>query len=542
MTSLVLARSSDIYRRLPGRALLLVALVVAAYHYSLLSLVRGLTLQTPLAYLGLVPIIALGLGTYRGVQRSSTGPYDLRLDFSLGRLLGLALVTVTVAIAALVPRTSGIGFWLLRVDLLTLPLFVSGLVALLFGVRRLWSLRFPIAFLLLAWPAPYVAVTGEAMRVSVDATVGALAQLAAILPFASPLSGSPGMFLIGSGGDAIPVSVASACSGVNSAVGFLIMGTALTSLMRGSTWRRVAWLAAGIVLTWILNLLRIELIFLVGAVGSPQVALNVLHPVAGLIVFNIGIVAMLLTVNRFGLEFEMAPLERKPKISGGPSRRFIVPAAIAAAAALSMSLINASYAGYQPIGGDLGVPILRGFQPSTAWVANWSSRSLASYQHGRQFFGEDSTWIRSVYSPLGAAEMRANVPVYVDVISTDQAAALAGYTVEACYNFHGYTVQSSQVVALAPGVDAYVKSYSDPRGETNWTILFWEWPYQTGETVRHQRVVLMIPDGDTARFVGVPSLSAGGAGRYAEAESLAIVLAQAMVGNQLGLPNAGEGG
>jgi hypothetical protein len=36
--------------------------VALAYNYSLETLVRGLGLQTPLAYLALVPLIALALG------------------------------------------------------------------------------------------------------------------------------------------------------------------------------------------------------------------------------------------------------------------------------------------------------------------------------------------------------------------------------------------------------------------------------------------------------------------------------------------------
>jgi exosortase len=540
MTALVLDRSRSLGRRIPGRAILLVVLAAAAYHYSLLSLLRGLTLQTPLAYLGLVPVLALALGWLRATQRSSASPYDLRLDFSLGRLLGIALVGLAILLAVLGPPTTGVGFWLLRIDLLTMPLFVAGLIALLYGVRRLWSLRFPILFLLLAWPAPYVAFTGEAMRLSVDATVGVLSVLAAVAPLATPLGGSEGMFLIGSGDGAIPVTVASACSGINSVVGFAIMGIAMTSVMRGHLWRRLAWLAAGLLLTWVLNVVRIELIFLVGAIGNPQLALNVLHPVAGLVVFNIGVLGMILLTDRFGLRFDLGLTEREPANPEAPRRRLAIPLAIAGVAALSMSLVNTTYAGFQPIGGDHGLPEIRGFQPASAWVPDWSSRFLAEYQHGRQFFGEDSTWTRSLYSPLDAAEMRTNVPVYVDVINTDQQAALAGYSVEACYNFHGYTRESERQVPLATGLTASLASYSDPRGGTDWTILSWEWPYQDAGELRHERVVLLLPDGDTANFSGVPVEDRGDAEPFTQAEQLITTLGQTMVANHVS-PATGGG-
>jgi len=539
MSALLLERSLWLTRRVPGRALLLLALVAAAYHYSLQSLLRGLTLQTPLAYLGLVPVIALGLGWLRAVQRPTDGPYDLRLDFSLGRLLGAILIVLAIGMAAIVPRTSGIGFWLLRIDLLSMPVFVAGAVALLFGVRRLWSLRFPILLLLLAWPAPYVAITGDALRVSVDATVAVLGVIAAVLPLATPVGGSPGLFLIGWGDQAIPVSVATACSGINSVVGFGIMGAAMMAVMRGTILRRAAWLATGLVVVWVLNLLRIELIFLAGAVASPQVALSVLHPVAGLIVFNLGVVIMILVAPDFGIAFEFSRDERQHPAPSLSHHRLAVPIAVVVGAALMMSFVNASYARFQPLGGDHGLPAITGFRPSEAWVPDWSSRFLANYRHGRQFFGEHSSWTRSVYAPLDAAAMQTNVPVYVDVINTDEAAALAGYTVEACYSFHGYTVESSRSVPLMTGLDAQVSTYVDPRKGTDWTILFWEWPYQEQGEVRYERVVLLLPDGDEAMMSGIPPADDATlvSARFGDAEQLLVTLGQTMVSNQLDIAN-----
>jgi exosortase/archaeosortase family protein len=537
MTAAVITRpTSALVRALPVRAVLLIVAVVAAYHYSLISLARGLTLQTPLAYLGLVPLIALGLGWYWAVRRPAVGPYDLRLDFTLGRLLGLALVLAALLIGVIVPMTSGLDFWLLRVDLLSLPVFVAGVIALLFGVRQLWNVRFAVLFLFLAWPAPYLAILADGMTVSVDATVAVLAFIAALVPLAAPIGGSDGLFLIGRGDDAIPVAIASACSGANSVVGFALVGVALFAILRGPVRRRVAWLLAGIVLTWLLNVVRIEMIFLVGAVATPQLALNVLHPIAGIIVFNVGLVVMLLLAGRFGLQVRFgerpSSVERTDTVA--PRHGRLAAGAAVMAATLVLGLVNATYAGFQPLGGDQGLPAISGFQPGRAWVPDWGSRQVADYTHGRQFFGEDSTWTRSVYSPLATATMRANVPVYLDVINTDDAATLAGYSVESCYSFHGYVVESSQRVELTSGLDASLRSYADPRGNTDWTILAWEWPVQQEGSVRYERIVLLLPDGDIGAFDGLPAMDlAGTAERFGDAERLLVALARTMVANQL---------
>ena len=49
-------------------------------------------------------------------------------------------------------------FWVWRIDLLTLPFFVVGAVAVIFGVRVLWRQKVAVGFLLLAWPYPYTTV------------------------------------------------------------------------------------------------------------------------------------------------------------------------------------------------------------------------------------------------------------------------------------------------------------------------------------------------------------------------------------------------
>ena len=131
------------------RAAALLVAVVIAYSYSLSTLIRGIGLQTPLAYLPLVPVISLVLAWVRLAREPAPLPiHDRQVDY----IIGITLLVVACAVALLAPITLSTAFWLNRYDLLGLPFFVSGLVALLYGVRRLWALKVPIAFLFLAWP------------------------------------------------------------------------------------------------------------------------------------------------------------------------------------------------------------------------------------------------------------------------------------------------------------------------------------------------------------------------------------------------------
>src|SRR6266851_6537187 len=130
--------------RIPVRALAVIAAVSLAYHYSLLSLARGVGLQTPLAYLAFVPLIAIALGWVALRREPAQRPiHDRQLDY----IVGIALILFAAAIAWFLPATLAARFWMYRVDLFSLPIFAAGIVTLLYGLRSVWTLRFPLGFL-----------------------------------------------------------------------------------------------------------------------------------------------------------------------------------------------------------------------------------------------------------------------------------------------------------------------------------------------------------------------------------------------------------
>ncbi|MGH9072527.1 MAG: archaeosortase/exosortase family protein, partial [Acidimicrobiales bacterium] len=230
------------------RVAVVLGAVVAAYHFSLVSLLHSLGLDTPLAYLGLVPVIALLLGTQRARPALGDPPiHDRQIDY----IIGTPLLLAAVAIVTLLPAQLSTFFWVWRIDLLSLPLFVAGAVSIAFGTRALWRLRFPIAFLLLAWPFPYTALLAGWLDSFTTFTTGALGKVLAVVPVAQPVVGDGSLFQVAHGGGSFVVSVASACSGANGMVGFLLIGVAFTFLVRGRRVPKAVWLAAGLTLVWV---------------------------------------------------------------------------------------------------------------------------------------------------------------------------------------------------------------------------------------------------------------------------------------------------
>jgi exosortase len=522
-------------RRIPLRAAAIVGLVLLAYNYSLMTLARGLTLQTPLAYLALVPILALGLAVARMRLEPPTLPiHDRQVDW----IVGIGLLGSTAAVLILLPEPASSTFWLDRIDLLTLPLFVSGLIALLFGVRRIWALRFPILFLLLAWPLPFTWLLSATSTWFTAVTAKAVGLVTVVVPVARASQGDDTLFIIGSGAHAFGVSVGTACSGMNSFVGFLLLGAAMLFLVRGSFARRAAWLAVGLALTVSLNVLRIVGILVAGSAFGQDAAMEILHPVAGLIVFNIGVLGMIVLAPRFGLGFATGD-DRPTPASANPANPVpsVRPAlAVALGFAILLGVTNAAFSRYESISSGLGDARLESFDIRTAHVSGWRAQYLGQFAVARQYFGDSATWERVVYTPTPTAQTTSSRTVYVDVITTEDQGTFAAYGLQACYTFHGYQIKSVSQVDVGAGVEAQVIDYRNPSSDTDWSALWWEWPYEVDGQTRYERVVVFLADGPLATFTGLSDIAvATQDSRFAETDKFLATLGRTIVSSQLNM-------
>jgi exosortase len=519
-------------RGFPLRAAALVGLVLLAYNYSLITLARGLTLQTPLAYLALVPLIALILGITRlRIEGRGLSIHDRQVDW----IVGTTLLVVAGSVLVLVPGATSSTFWIQRIDLLTLPIFVAGMVTLLFGIRRTWSLKGPIAFLLLAWPVPYTVFLGGAIGAFTELTAQLVNALTRVVPIARASPSDDTLFVVGSGAHAFSVSIGSACAGVNGFVGFLLVGTALLYVVRGPLLRRLVWLAAGLVLVFALNVLRIAAILAVGAGFGQAAALEVLHPVAGLIVFNIGVLAMIALVPRFGLHFLTWPQAKADaEVNPNPVRRVRPALAFAIGVAALLAVTNAAFARYDAFSSGLADARLKGFDVQSMHVSAWSSRYIAAFPMAKQYFGSSGTWDRALYKSSDIAPLTSDRPIYVDVLTTDDPGTFAAYTVENCYRFHGYDITSITTADIGAGVSSQVIDYFNRKTGTAWSTLWWEWPYSDGVKTRYERVVFLIGEGPKSHYRGIIANDVVTQdARFAQTDAFLVTLARNVVDRQL---------
>jgi exosortase len=506
--------------RLPVGTLAIRSVVVAgsaaaAYYYSLTTLIRGLTLDSPLAYLGLVPFIAIGLVIAHGfAPQREPDVHDRHVDY----IIGLPLISLALALVLILPIHQSTFFWLWRLDLFSLPFFVAGATCVVFGLRALWRLRFPVLFLFLAWPVPFSTVLNGVLNGFTDMTTKSLSLITRAVPLAQPAPGYDGsVFAVNHGGQTFLVAIASACSGVNGVVGFLLIGLAFGFLVHGHLLRKSIWLIGGMMLVWLLNVGRILLIFAVGRLWGETLAIDWVHPFVGLVFFNLGVLAMLLAMPRFRLQFgkqrTKSPQTRNPVVATllqphlAVARAGVACMVVLLACAVGM-VANSRMEEYQLLAQDIGTPRLTDLSVANASISGWSLAENDSYSWARQYFGPQSSWIRFQYDwqaqTASASSFQSSQPVVMDVISTDDLTTFSTYGLEDCYQFHNYRVMDARTVDLAGGVTGHAVTYYNPSIASDWIAVYWEWPVLANGGYRYERVILNLLNPSGERLVAPP--------------------------------------
>ncbi len=501
--------------RAVGRALIGAAALAAALPFSLMSLARDYEHGAVLGELALVPPCALALALLAAHRH----PWVLHLragraDYAIAALAFVA----AVALLALGPVAAGNYYAALRVDLLALPLAGVAAVCLLFGVRAMVAFAVPLMVAVLAWPLPMRAILEPAAAAVTAATAAVVRAVLGVLPVASVVPGPGDLRLTVEHADgAFDVVVASACSGVSGVLGMLLVGLCAQYVLHGRTRARVAWLGTAVLLAWLLNLVRIVLLLATGRTLGQAVAMDVLHPVAGLVLLNAAMVGLVLLAGRFGLRFSLqrpvpsdtpltAPAPEDERCARGPRLRRVgaLVSGVLALAAVGSAVpvtVGAYRGGEAAAASFTAMPDAgRDFEMSAPEEITWA----------RPYFGGDSSWTRHRAAPVAGY----GHSLWIDAVLTPDWSALRAHPVLDCYSFHGYELLSVSRPTLASGLLADQVVYRRQDGAT-WHVLSWEWPVRRGEGLVHERVTLLASSDRTEAPAGRTTVSGGVSGALA---------------------------
>jgi len=483
--------------------LALIGLVVIAYSYSLTTLWQLADLNTPLAYVSLVPIISLILAAVNShPKRPEPSIHDRQTDY----IIGVPLMATALCVNLFLPNKLSAMFWVWRIDLLTLPFFVAGAVAVIFGVRVLWRQKVAVAFLLLAWTYPYTSVLLGVLNAFTTATLAAMSKILTVVHVATPDGGANNaIFTVVHDGRSFNLSVISACSGVSSVVGFLLVGAAFASIIRGPLIRKILWLLGGMVLLWVLNLGRLVLVFWAGQRYGEHFAIDVLHPYIGLVLFALGIGIMILCIRPIGLRIghestvpAVVTASEKPAVDmkQGQKHDLAVPRVyVALALVLVLGIIvgfsNVGLQSYNLVEDVSGAPKLASYIADPVTPVGWTSSYETTFNWAAPLFGEGSVWNRYELYPGLGGDLQARTDIVADVVDTPDLEAFAAFGIEQCYQFHGYALANVTNVSLPGGITGQAMAYTSQQ-YGSWSIVYWILPVKTGSTTTYERIVLYV--------------------------------------------------
>ena len=200
---------------------------------------------------------------------------------------------------------------------------------------------------------------------------------------------------------------------------------------------------------------------------------------------------------------------------------------IIVAVALLSGIINTSLQTFDVVADAVGTPRLESFLVHPSHPLGWRVFKETQFVWARQFFGSDSVWWRYIYrwdrgqsSPFHTSSI-----VIADVVSTSDLGSFSAYGIEACYNFHGYSLKSINSIDLG-GVVGHVVAYQNAESRADWTNVYWINPVKTTSGTRYERVNLMMVNAARSAFTApIPSPSV--------ARSLGIQIEDAIAGGSL---------
>jgi exosortase/archaeosortase family protein len=491
----------------------IVIATLVAYHFTLASMFDFLRLETPLAYLPLLPIfcVVIAVITANRYAKAEKPILDRQIDI----IVAVPIIVVALLMITLEPVIASAYYWTDRLDVVSMAMFAAGATIILYGVTWFWRLKASFLFLLLMWPALYLHAMAGVMQAFSNWTNASMAQVVHHLPLGASLDLNPGDVIISQGhGVPLIISIGSACSGADTVLGFALVGGAMLTVLGGSRRRKFAWWVSGMVLTFVLNIVRLTSIIALAHAGQPSFALGGFHATIGLVLFATAVLAMLCALPLFGLHLKAPVLGHEPAgaeklalqeaTDPSPDARVAKPAAmdtvkrlgrawrqrhtLAIAAVLALTVVVAlADQGLQPYAAfddGSGSPTVRAFAAATSAPAGWAVEPVAEYGWVTQYFGDSSTWVRYT---IGPAESSV---VYADVVLTADKSTLDTYNLLNCFLFHNYDIRTTDRVDLGGGVYGLLLNYSDPVSATKWSTVSWAWPVIRNGNSYFERIAL----------------------------------------------------
>ncbi|MEZ5249370.1 MAG: archaeosortase/exosortase family protein [Ilumatobacteraceae bacterium] len=303
--------------------------------------------QSPLALVGWALPLAVAVALH-GI-RSEPDPTEARPQRSADGFIAACAFAVGLLCAFAAPAAFGWETAAARPELLAAPGLLAGWIVVFFGSRALWLARRGIALAVAACPVWYGWLVPPLQRLGIEVAWPPVVAVGKLLGVTT--TDAAGLHAAGFG-DGTMVVLGATCAGASTVLGVGLVLTAAASVLRGSTAAKVRWVLAGSAAALLANAIRLAVLVMVGALVSPAAALQVVHPVAGVVMALATTAVALGTSRRFGLAVPVTPRRRiDDRLAGCAPRRITAAAAVAVVVAAGANVAYASMWQLDRLGG-----------------------------------------------------------------------------------------------------------------------------------------------------------------------------------------------
>ena len=281
------------------KSIIIVSAVIAVYFQDLSIILVDAFQYEGYSYILLIPLLVTYL-LYRK-RKILVAVISKRDRFhgktkNLSTFAGFLLCLISLTLINLGSQT----FSPLQYHMISLPLFVSGLILILFNPTTLREAIYPIVFLAFLTPPPVVFLNNVGSLLSVVSTQAAntIANLLGIDSWITVVSGTPAINLIRPDNQPLLLIVDVACSGIYSLVGFVVFASFLAYIVRDRLWKKIVIVGIGFPIIFFLNIIRITTIVLIGYQWGAELALEIFHILGGWVLVFLGTLLLLVIAEK----------------------------------------------------------------------------------------------------------------------------------------------------------------------------------------------------------------------------------------------------
>jgi exosortase len=209
-----------------------------------------------------------------------------KLPPNLNQIIG-ALICLT---AFLLYWHGSYTFYPVEYHMISLPIFISGIILVIFNANTLKALAFPIAMLLFLTPPPQeiLNIIGSILSITSSESAYTILKATGFPVTLSSQYGTPVIQLIKPNSSPIAFTIDVACAGFYSLIGFIIFATFIAYITKAKLLKKTAIFLVGIPLMFALNVTRIIIIVFLGNQYGQETALEAFHLVGGWVLILTG--------------------------------------------------------------------------------------------------------------------------------------------------------------------------------------------------------------------------------------------------------------